>query len=307
MEVLDKVLVLIVTFNAEKWLDTCIHPIYKQLDILIIDNYSTDQTVEIIKRQYQDVYLIENKLNIGFGKANNIGLKYAIKHKYSHVLLLNQDARIDYQEVIKLIKKSNNNPEYGILSPLHKHTESVLDKRFEEYLSSTEDRLISNLIFSRNHFNSIYEVPFVNAAIWLLSGKCIKDVGGFDSLFYHYGEDDEFAQRVKYKNMKIGVDITTVGYHYRAQKVSGPVLFQVYKRDEKNRLLIRLKDLSKPLIYLALAESVHAISFSIKYLVRGKLNYSFVHLSNLFWIITLYNTLAKHRLESNHFYPFLRE
>ena len=92
-----KILTIIVSYNFEKWIERCLgslkassHP----TDIIVIDNCSNDRTVEIIKAQYTYVRLIENHANLGFGKANNIGMQLALQEGYDAVFLLNQDAWI---------------------------------------------------------------------------------------------------------------------------------------------------------------------------------------------------------------------
>jgi GT2 family glycosyltransferase len=65
----------------------------------------------------------------------------------------------------------------------------------------------------------VYEVPFVNAAGWLLSKKCLETVGGFDPVFFHYGEDDNYCQRVLFHGLKIGVTPQTFLKHDRETRV----------------------------------------------------------------------------------------
>ncbi|MFN4150143.1 MAG: glycosyltransferase family 2 protein, partial [Candidatus Sericytochromatia bacterium] len=85
--------VIIVTFNSEKYILTCIKSILEQTnklkyEIIVVDNNSEDNTVQILKNNYPNVIVIENKVNYGFAKANNIGIK---KSKSKYLFLLNPD------------------------------------------------------------------------------------------------------------------------------------------------------------------------------------------------------------------------
>ncbi|MDE7397344.1 MAG: glycosyltransferase, partial [Muribaculum sp.] len=93
-----KILSIIVTYNGMRWIDRCIKSVLDSsisTDIYVIDNFSTDNTVEHIKKMYHRVMVYETNENLGFGKANNIGLKYALDNSYDYVYLLNQDAWIE--------------------------------------------------------------------------------------------------------------------------------------------------------------------------------------------------------------------
>ena len=91
-----KVLVIIVSFNGEDWIEQCLNSLAQSripLQILVIDNASTDRTIEIITNKFCTVKLLQNKENIGFGSANNQGFYIALERKVDYLFLLNQDAR----------------------------------------------------------------------------------------------------------------------------------------------------------------------------------------------------------------------
>src|SRR5699024_4123474 len=116
-----KVIVIIVTYNGEKWIQTCLSCIQRDqypVEVIVIDNASTDQNKEIIRNEFPDIRLIENNTNLGFGQANNIGMQIALKKQADYVFLLNQDAYIYPDTIIKLLSVLKQHPEYGIVSPL---------------------------------------------------------------------------------------------------------------------------------------------------------------------------------------------
>ena len=103
-----------------------------------------------------------------------------------------------------MVSIHRKNPEYGIISPLHLNgAGDTLDRGFLSILVRNDCRLVPDGIIGRRL--DLYPIPFVNAAAWLISRECLMKVGGFDPLFFHYGEDDNFCQRVIYHGFRIGV------------------------------------------------------------------------------------------------------
>ena len=117
-----KVLVIIVSYHFEPWIDRCLGSLRLSqypVDTVVIDNGSTDRTIQRIQNDYPEVRLLPQAKNLGFGKANNIGMQIAVAEGYDIVFLLNQDAWIDSNTIGKLVALSQSHPQYGILSPVH--------------------------------------------------------------------------------------------------------------------------------------------------------------------------------------------
>ena len=208
-----KIFVIIVTFNGERWIKKNLNSLRRSsvpLSVIIIDNYSNDDTIKIIRENYPEVILLENDQNIGFGKANNIGLKYAIENDADYIFLLNQDAWIKPDTIEKLIELHSSDPKFGIVSPVHLNgTGTELDNYFSKCVPYKKFEEIEN---TKTWF---VETNFVNAAAWLLSRECVLKVGGFDPLFNHYGEDRDYCYRISYHGYKIGINLKTTVCHDR--------------------------------------------------------------------------------------------
>jgi len=216
MEEIMKVCVIIVSYNFEPWIPLCLPSVKASTlpaTIVVIDNASQDRTCEIIRSQYPDVVLMKNSRNLGFGKANNQGMKYALENGFDYVFLLNQDARLHPRALETLILAASRNTNYGILSPVHLNgTGDRLDFGFAEYTRLTSKEEIEQLP------HEITECPFINAAMWLIPTSVIKEIGGFAPIFPHYGEDRNYAQRVRKNGYRLGFVKSAIGYHHRQQK-----------------------------------------------------------------------------------------
>jgi GT2 family glycosyltransferase len=209
-----KIAVVIVTFNGEIWIKKNLNSLLNSnypIEIIIVDNASTDKTINIIK-EFSSIELIQNKNNLGFGKANNIGIDFALKNGADAVFLLNQDTWIYENTISNLVEVSAQNPNLGVLSPLHYSADEVtLDTNFNTYF---------NRFTKEEDAESIRIVPFINAAAWLVSKECFTKIGFFDPIFNHYGEDRNFCERVKFHGFKIGVVKNAAICHDRIVKLN---------------------------------------------------------------------------------------
>ena len=233
---------IIVTYNAMKWIDRCIGSILasdQKSDIILIDNCSSDDTLAHIEKKYPQVHVIVNQENEGFGGANNQGIAYAFSQGYSYFFLLNQDAWVDEYTLRRLRDQLIENPDYGIVSPIHlKGDRSGYDQLFYTFVS--ED-VSDDFLANTNQESNLAEVHFVNAAAWLISKSCIERVGLFHPLFFHYGEDFNYVQRLINGGLRIGIVNDAFVVHDREDRPPSKIKFDPIKRFERD-LYIKLLD-----------------------------------------------------------------
>ena len=220
-----KVLVIIVTYNGIQWINKCIESVLNSTinpDIYIVDNGSTDGTIEFIIRFFshnKNIIFYQSPKNLFFGKANNIGLQYALDNNYEYAYLLNQDAWVFPYTIANLISIQKNNSKYGIISPFQiQANANHLDYNFAKNVCSWDSNsaILDDLVFNR--LKTIYSVPCVMAAHWLISRECIEKVGGFSPSFIHYGEDTNYANRAIYHGFQIGISPSDRGIHDREDR-----------------------------------------------------------------------------------------
>lgn len=221
-----KLLVVIVTYNALQWAERCFDSLRKSTivpDVFVVDNGSTDGTQEYIQQNYPEVKFIQSRENLGFGKANNMGMQYALDNEFDYVYLLNQDAWVMPDTFEKLIEISQKHPEYGILSPFQMNADMKhIDVNFIKSACSWKSNAnIFNDLYNQS-LDDIYPVSFVMAAHWLITRNCMKKVGGFSPSFPHYGEDDNYQERVLFHGFKIGIVPSLRVVHDRGWRIDPP-------------------------------------------------------------------------------------
>ena len=287
---MEKILVVIVTYNALKWAEQCLNSLRLsslKVDVFVVDNGSTDGTQTYIQEKHPEAIFFQSEGNLGFGRGNNIGLEYALKHGYDYVYLLNQDAWL-YQDTLELLVCTHKkHPEYGIISPLQcQANEKNLDAHFIRCITNYGKNLQLLGDSMLGIMRDVYEVPFVMAAHWLISKECLLSVGGFSPTFSHYGEDGNFIHRATYTGFKVGICPMAKAIHDREER---PFVLKKHLWVLKMGMFATF---SNPNLNFA-----QSLKHYIRQVARNFLRYpSVLHFSNLFSLISNYKIIKRNKL-----------
>ncbi|NTU73042.1 glycosyltransferase family 2 protein [Candidatus Roizmanbacteria bacterium] len=206
--------VIIVSYNTAQVTEDCLKSVYQSLpdtsiyEIIVIDNASTDQSLDMLrsfKKRYTNFVLVENKENIGFGKANNQGVKIA-RGKY--ILLLNSDTLILHNAVIKLLEFYQKNEEHvHFLAPKLRNKDLSPQPSCGPFY--TPAIVFGALFLKGDYWGLTRESPTKFRRVDWVSGACIlttrkhySKVGGFDEQIFMYMEEIDLLYRAK----KMGLD-----------------------------------------------------------------------------------------------------
>jgi GT2 family glycosyltransferase len=284
---MKNIVCIIATYNGKRWIDRCFGSLQNSETPLLtvaVDNGSTDGTVEILRQKFPEVTVLAQEKNLGFAKANNIGIEFALNHGADFVFLLNQDAWIETDTVSCLLDTFAKDDKIGIVSPLHFNGEKTgYDKLFakncltEEFFDDEKNGCLKDF----------YIVPTSNAAAWLIDTRVIRKIGGFDTLlFTHYGEDTNYYQRLAYHGFKLAVCSKTTICHDRADRIASGKERGIW---EKYRKITRYKMYAADINDEFNMKRAHINNFkeSIKMLLSLRFKYFLYNVSIFFALLKI--------------------
>ena len=227
--------IIIVNWNTGQLLHKCVESIYKldgkySFEIIIVDNASKDESMNIVIKEYSNITYIKNKINLGFAAANNQAIKVA-KGKY--ILLLNPDTEFtDNANLTIMLDYMMTNSTVGISGCKLMYQDGRWQKsigHFSTILSGLAEQTGFNHIMHRNkilrktgnilapifknnlsHFNERkhlshlpIDVDFIWGAYFLINKNVINQIGLLDETFFIFGEESDYCFRAKKYGWKV--------------------------------------------------------------------------------------------------------
>lgn len=213
--------IVIVSYNTLDMLRDCLLSIKKAvkpkngLEVIVVDNNSTDGSVSMVRKEFPDVKLIAGKKNIGFAAANNRGVKIS-DGKY--LLFLNSDTKVYKESLAKPLKYLKNHPEVGAITVKLVLANGKLDpdnhRGFPTPWTSLthfaglsklfpNSRLFNNYYQSYRNFSSIHAIDVTAGSYMMMPRKLFEKLGGWDETYFFYGEDIDLSCRIRETGKKI--------------------------------------------------------------------------------------------------------
>lgn len=223
--------IVIVNYNSEEFLSQLLQSLYETpcevtFEVWVVDNNSTDGSLEMVARRFPQVQLIANQVNRGFAAANNQALQ---ESRGRYVLLLNPDAVLKPRALDIMVYFLDNHPEVGAVGPkLLKQDGTVqLSSKFfptpKVAILKTLgiDRVFPEQPTLKKHFLSpeaheeVQEVESLQASCLMVRREMVDEVGPLDERFYMYCEDIDWCRRMREKGWKLYFLPEAQALHYR--------------------------------------------------------------------------------------------
>lgn len=230
------VLAVVLCYNSSKYIDACIKALYKtgRVDILVIDNASTDETVTTL-RNIQTKYKFQLKCqdaNLGYAGGNNIGLRYAMKNDYEFAFIVNPDVipnRLALDELVETLRK---NKKIAAASPLITYA----DKKTIWYAGARihPDRFEPSIEAYRHPLSSIAdrglrEVDSLIGAAMLIRISTLSRVGLMDERYFLYCEETDWSLLFKQEGYTLICNRNAVMLHDVSSSTGGEgSILQIY-------------------------------------------------------------------------------
>lgn len=236
---MPRVSINIVTWNSSKFIRQCLNSIfeqnYKDFSVLIIDNASTDGTAKIIEKEFPQVSVLKNARNLGFSKAHNQGIRFAIEKGFEYVLVFNPDIIITDNCMGELVQAAETDSGVASVGPKLFKIQTTNTELKESLKTKVIDSCGLKILKSRKivergagekdsgQYDNKEEVFGLSGAMVLYRSEALKDIKifneYFDEKFFAYKEDVDLAWRLRLRGWKNLYQGKAIAYHYRGASI----------------------------------------------------------------------------------------
>ena len=314
--------VIIVNYNVKEFVQNLLNSLEKAsknlaVEVIIVDNASDDGSVELIREKFPNVILVANKTNLGFGKANNIGLQMA-KGKY--LLILNPDTLVQEDTFEKLISFFERTPDAGMIGCKTLNPDGTLQLSCRRsfpgpWTSFCKVTGLSSIfpkskIFAKYNLtyldeNKTCEVDALSGSFMLMKKEAYEKVGGFDEQFFMYGEDLDLCYRVQKAGYKVYYVPETQIIHYKGESTKRSSLDETKVFYGAMNLFVK-KHFSRSLLLEIILQSAISFTKFLAFLATLKIVLFSFFLDFIVFDVTLYLAQKLHYVLGN-WYGFPRK
>jgi len=249
-----KIAVIILSYNGQGYLPDLFKSLREQTlqpsEVVILDNNSSDNSVEYIKNNFSEATLIASKKNTGFAGGNNIGIKQALKNNPDYIFMLNQDTVCDLKCLEILAEKASSFDNIFACQPLimcwpKKNLIQTSGNKMHflgfgysgDYKRESSHEVVEKL--DRDPF-------YLSGAAMFIDVNALNKIGLLDEDFFLYHEDTDICLRAKFLGYKMKLIPEAIIYHKYTEAISKNRWFW----SERNRLLSLLKFYKLPTLIL---------------------------------------------------------
>jgi N-acetylglucosaminyl-diphospho-decaprenol L-rhamnosyltransferase len=247
-QILPRLSVIIVTFNSRDHIDACLESILEHMpaidhDIVVVDNASEDGTAAAIRARWSDVRVIDAGANLGFARANNLGMKQTLG---SLILLLNPDTIVSAGAIYRLIAALDARPDAAIAGPRLVNGDGRAELSFGAMMSPLAELRQKTLVRGNDRgvggitayvewlTRHPRDVDWVSGACMLVRRADAEAVGLMDERYFMYAEDVDFCAAVRARGRRVLFAPTAEIVHFRGQSraTASAATEQAYRRSQ---------------------------------------------------------------------------
>ena len=273
-----KIAIVILNWNTRQHLETFLPFLVEystscEVQIIVADNASTDDSVDFLKNNYPDISLVLLDKNFGFAEGYNLSLKQVEAEYY---IILNSDIEVTENWIPPLIDLLEKNPEIGACMP---KLRSYFNRDYFEYAGSAggyidkfgypfcKGRVFLTLEKDNGQYDGIHQVFWATGACMVIKAKVFHEMGGFDPYFFAHQEEIDLCWRLQNHGYKIYCNTESVLYHWGGGTLPKSNPQKTYL-NFRNNLVLLYKNLPKKVRYKMLfirliLDGIAALKFAV--------------------------------------------
>ncbi|UBM63579.1 glycosyltransferase family 2 protein [Candidatus Sulfidibacterium hydrothermale] len=287
-------LVSIITVNYNQAEVTCAlleslnKTTYPNLEVIVVDNHSTEDDPAIIKQRFPNIVFIQNPINYGFAAGNNYGLMRA---RGEYIMLLNNDIEVPPGFLEPLVAKLENHPEIGAVSPRIKFYYQPDTIQYAGYTPIDRITMRNTAIGyrekDRGQYNEDRETAYAHGAAMMVPMRVVKEIGLMSYIFFLYYEEADWCERILRAGYKIYYVGSTYVLHKESVSTGRLSALKIYYLN-RNRIVFMRRNLQGKTYFKALLYQLFVAipKNAFSYLVKGKIRLFLAYYRAIGWHIT---------------------
>ena len=245
--------IIIPHYNGEDLLYNCIDSIYKNISIkdfelIVVDNASTDDSINQIKSSFESVKIISSNSNLGYSGGCNLGATHA-SGKY--LLFLNNDTEHSSEWIEKLVHFLDSNSNIAAVQP---KILNIYNKKLFDYAGGTggfidkfcfpfvQGRIFDTLEEDHGQYNNPSKIFWASGAAFMIRSNVFKELEGFDKIYFSYMEEIDFCWRVQSLGHEVWSFPSSYIYHHGPYKNFRKSSINSYYLNHRNSWILFLKN-----------------------------------------------------------------
>jgi len=247
---------------------------YDRLDIIVVDNGSTDGSQDMLRADFPDVCLVENRKNLGFGGANNIGIEHALRNGARYVFLLNYDATIREDCVSRMVETMEKNGPAIIGAKIYYHEPPDRIWSAGGTVTLWSGRIAHRGIrkLDEDRYNRRMHVDYVTACTMLIHRSVIETIGYFDDVYFpSYCEDVDLCRRADLSGFPILYEPEAVAWHRVSSHSGGGITALKVRLRVRNEFIVFKRYAHwYNWITIPVCTSARFMMFTVRWLLSGQ-------------------------------------
>lgn len=215
---------------------------YKKPHVIVLDNQSTDGSVEAVRAGYSQVQLLSLERNLGYAGNNNVGIEAALQQGADWILVLNEDTILDPDCLKRLVEAGEADERTGIVGPMvyHHNEPDVIQSAGVRLDPEWRSIHIGQNEPEHGQYTDLREVDAISGCAIMVRRQVIEQVGSLDERFFYYWEETDWCVRARKAGWRIVHVPKAKLWHKGVQRDYKPSLSVAYY-NTRNRFLILSK------------------------------------------------------------------
>lgn len=251
--------IISVNFNAndvtEEFLDSIQKLEYPNLEVVVVDNASTENPIPYLSQKFPFVKFIRSETNLGFAGGNNLGINAS---NGEYLFFVNNDTVFDQDLILSLLSVFTENPRIGGVSPkiIYEGTSIIQYAGYTPLSFTARNKAIGHQCMDSEDFSDVISTPYLHGAAMMISRKVIKKVGPMPEIYFLYYEELDWSEQIRDAGFQLAVDRRVSILHKASVSVGKESPIKTYYMIRNRWLFIRRNGSLSQKVFFALYTSL---------------------------------------------------